>query len=653
MAGFTRHLQPAKATVAVLSLLGLALSPGSTLELHRGPSSPSMQQTLMMYPSANEPLVFAEETPGGSDDEKTPLIPQGEEGEEPEQPEAPLSPQEEGQGEQEPETPLSPEEQRLLEKEHARETSRGRRFKRRLRKAALYIPTKLRKFYAKAKGGMRGLLERIRAHFRRRTEEKPKEEDPVVLKWLRKLEEDEKPKPKPRPKWRSKSFRLPPSEAPLEPRRRTASMGGGGPRDISSPWPRPQRPRAASLGAPPPLGGLLGERRRAASVGSGLPEDLSSPWSTGTEEGKGQGPVEEGMGEGEQPLSPSSRSTEAEDEGAGGEPSGAMRGGGERKPRQGVKEFPLRVTPLESPLAGEMPKGEFRELLDKAHYYPFLMKALFLVQDIDTARRLAALLPANRMYPVISVKTLMSKPPAVRLDGGVAIGLERVYQADQTTSATFTMLSREELLQVVEPPQMQLLDDMMKELAAAIRKLDQATTFWQAKAIFSQMKVDFPQLARKLKKFLPFLAHEFSRAQLCTLKEAQELQKLMDIAKALIEEQTSTPLSNTYIYKTLIPSLKLLEGRAACDWIQMSTWAELFGSLENVIESRKRSWDQDRWIQAILEAIWGYRSPASVADKAKREACDYYKLRQEMQDIENPPWFIRLPHFTKRTVIID
>ncbi|KAL8269729.1 hypothetical protein Esti_006352 [Eimeria stiedai] len=142
MARFTLHLQPAKASVAALALLGLALSPGSTLELRNGPSSSSMPQTLMMYPSADEHLVFVDETPEGFDDDKAPLVPQGE-GEDLQQPEGPLSTQEEGQEGQQQGTPAGPQEEGQAMQQQAPKRKRAARLRAGLRRAALYIPRQL------------------------------------------------------------------------------------------------------------------------------------------------------------------------------------------------------------------------------------------------------------------------------------------------------------------------------------------------------------------------------------------------------------------------------------------------------------------------------------------------------------------------------
>ncbi|KAL8446495.1 hypothetical protein Emed_004949 [Eimeria media] len=529
MAGFTRHLQPAKASVAALALLGLALSPGSTLELRRRLSPASMQQTLMMYPSADEPLVFVEEAPGGFDD-KAPLVPQGE-GEDLQQPEGPLSPQEEGQEGQQQEAPVSPQEESQPGQQQAPKKNRAARFRARLRRAALFLPRQLQKFYHRVRGGTRNLWARVRKYFMRRrrqqpgrpeqpqkpeqpeqpeepetpeqpetpeTPEQPEElSDEAIERRLRSIEEQETARPQRKPRGRSASLRMRLPEFPPGGRRRTASVGGA-PRDISSPWEtRSRRVRAASLGAPLPLEAPLDERRRAASVGSGLPADLSSPWPAGTGEGKGQG---EGGGEGESPWTPSTEAEGGVEEGAAGGAAvgGEERGGGAPAAAPKERTFPVRISPVESPLVNAVLKGEFEELKEKAKFYPYLFKALFLAGDLATARRLATLLPANKVLPKSTVEELLKQRPGVMIDGAISSALERLYPANAAATGSLSYISRSNVEQVADPEQMNIIDELMAKIAAIIPQLTEAQTFWQAKEIFGSM--DDPHPCAKLSR---------------------------------------------------------------------------------------------------------------------------------------------------------
>ncbi|KAL8442007.1 hypothetical protein Emag_006714 [Eimeria magna] len=721
MAGFTRHLQPAKATVAVLSLLGLALSPGSTLELHRGPSSPSMQQTLMMYPSANEPLVFAEETPGGFDDEKTPLIPQGEEGEEPEQPEGPLSPQEGGQADQQQEGPLSsPEEGRQgQEQEQApKKKSRAQRLKSGIKRAALYIPRQLRRFYQKLKGGTRRLVARLRARFGRRRGQHP-----------------EGPPARPLRRGRAATYRRAAPQAPSEGIRRTASLGGGAPRDISSPWgsisrpagPRALRRRSASFGLPPPEA-PLGHRRRAVSIGDGLPIDISSPWSAsagregtmGEDEGMmsrggdGSGIAEGGtdsleergdafgiegeeskgsMGEDEQPLSPPATSTAPSDteeglirteEGEGGEVEGMggsqpeeqpSAGGpeeeaGEAQPLGAVggeergaaaaaapeEEWPVRISPSQFPLTNVALEGEMKQLSAHAQTFPMLFRALYTNHELRTARRLSLLLPANQITPRLPLRHLETLSPAVLVDGSLSITLENAYQTSQKTINSLWFFVREKVDYILKPPQMSLLDEVLKEIALALHRLDEAQTSADARAIISHAKIDFPRLSRKLKDFIPILMEAFRKAREAAQEEQNALIELMDTTNALVQRHMSTPSTNDYAHGVLIPGLKLVGGRAACDIIHVRILAAGLEDFEGILrkyEAAWMRWFQTQWVQKIAGVLWKLRDPTRVADKIIIDACKDYKRKQETQEESIYPWFARLPHFTARKLLVE
>ncbi|KAL8446496.1 hypothetical protein Emed_004950 [Eimeria media] len=669
MAGFTRHLQPAKASVAALALLGLALSPGSTLELHRRPSAASMQQTLMMYPSADEPLVFAEETPGGFDD-KAPLVPQGD-GEDLQQPEGPLSPQEEGLEGQQKEAPVSPQEERQPVQQQAPKKNRAARFRARLRRAALFLPRQLQRFYHRVRGGTRNLWERVRKHFTRRGRQQPEKpktpetpeqpetpeepegvSDEAVKRWRRWLEEQETARPQRKPRGRSASLRMRLPEFPPGGRRRTASVGGA-PRDISSPWEtRPRRVRAASLGAPLPLEAPLDERRRAASVGSGLPADLSSPWPAGTGEGKGQG---EGGGEGESPRTPSTEAEGGVEEGAAGGAAvgGEERGGGAPAAAPKERTFPVYISPVESPLVNVVLRGEFLDLAAKADLYPYLFRVLFLAGDLATARRLATLLPANKVLPKSTVEELLKQRPGVMVDGAISSALENLYAANAAATGSLSYISRSNIEQVADPEEMEIIDNLMKKIAAIVPQLTEAQTFWQAKEIFGSLDVNFPSVAQQVKPVLPFLVDALRRGHTALVDEGQKLEKLIKITKALVQEQTSVPFTNTYIYRTLIPALNFLGGRTACDWIELQRLGETLEGLSHVAQGYEGNWSQEEWVERIVEVLWSHRSAASVADKPMREACLHYQRRQGTQNTQNFPWFANLPHFTKRTVVIE
>ncbi|KAL8446494.1 hypothetical protein Emed_004948 [Eimeria media] len=722
MARFTRHLQPAKASIAALALLGLALSPGSTLELHRGPSPASMQQTLMVYPSDYEPLVFAEETPGGFDDERVPLVPQGEE----EDLQQPPSPQEEGLAGQQQEAPLSPPEEARPAQQQAPKRSRAARLKAGLKKAVLYIPRKLRKFYQKMKGGTKNLWKRLRARFGRRRGEKP-----------------QGPPARPLQRGRAATYRRAAPEAPSEGIRRTLSLGAGLPRDLSSPWKsrtppksaRLRRRRSASLGVPPPET-QLARRRRSSSMGGGRPADLSSPWSVpaageefgGGEEGmmsrggEGPGTSEEdleslegpggarlfpfgdegeeakgGMEGGAQPLSPLGPSTApseteespftreegegegfegmegtrpgeqpaavgAEEEAAFARPIGAMGGeergavgGGAAAAAEG-RQWPVRISPSVFPLTNVVLVGEMKQLSAKAESFPLLFRALHSNHEHRTARRLSVLLPANRITPRLALSQLENMSPALMVDGSLSITLENAYRTAQATLNSLWFLVRSKVALVLEPAQMSLIDELMRELALALQRLDEAQSSADARAIVAHMKVDFPRLARKLKTFFPILMEAFKKSRQAAQQEQDAMIELMDATNALVERHRSTPSTNSYAHSVLIPGLKLAGGRAACDLIHSRLLTAGLEGFEKILQKHESSWMrwmQTQWIQKISKFLWKLRDPTRVADKITIDACSDYRRQQETQEEQIFPWFARLPHITARKLLVE
>ncbi|KAL8429327.1 hypothetical protein ACSSS7_006644 [Eimeria intestinalis] len=657
MAIFIRHLQPAKASVAALALLGLALSPGSTLQLHSGHPSPSMQQTLMMYPSVDGPLVFAEETPEGLDDEKSPLLPQGE-GDDMQQSEGPTTPENEGDLGQQQEGPVASPGAGKAPQQEAPKRSRAARLGARVRRAAGYIPKQLRKFYAKVKGGARRLWERVRARFGRRRGQQPERpegaeepEDFDIKEYFRNFEKRERKRL--RPRWRSASFKMPGREFPAEARRRAASVGGGSPHDLSSPWVRPPRERAASFGGSPHPEAPIGRRRRAASLGGGPPVDLSSPWAARGEGEEGKGGTEEG----ELPRPPSEASTDVSEgdqgEGIGGQPEeGAMGGAPAAAPRK-KPEFPLRISPLDTPLTDARVTGEMEKLKAKATTFELVFAALFLTGDIRTARRLSAVLSAHQLTRYHSLKSILKLPPGVIVDAALAASLEGLYSDYTATNQALTMLTREKLEFYFSPDQMDLVDNLMKELAAAIRQLGEGDTFQQALELFSQMNVDFPDLARKLKDVLPSLRDILERAKTLTEAEGEALKRMITTTNTLIEyHSTSTPFSNRYVFQVLNPALKFVGGRAACDLINVLRLAENFGALAGVLKESSRRWTQEEWIHKILEAVWGHRPATAVVDRPTARACNEYKSGSPTPR-EDFPWFALLPHFNRRDVVVD
>ncbi|KAL8429328.1 hypothetical protein ACSSS7_006645 [Eimeria intestinalis] len=724
-----RHVQPgAKVSVAVLALLGLALSPGSTLELHKGPSSPSQQPTMMMYPSIDGPPVFVEDSPDA--DDTSPLVPQGE-GEDVQQSEGPISPENEGRAgqQQQQQTPVSFPKEGQAAQQEAPKRSRAARVGAGLKRAILYIPRQLRKFYHKVKRGTRNLWARMRARFGRRRRQQP-----------------EGPPARPLRRGRAATYGKAAPERRAEGRRRTASVGGL-PRDLSSPWGRPPSPpagarllrrRSASFGLPPPEAPPR-RRSRAASLGGGMPGDLSSPWSAPARReevergGEGMMPVEgevlgspeEGIGplgekkkeeresafgggrdegkggeEGaELPLPPSTASTgpsEGEEEGllpvegggaetggvegfeggrpgeqptaaAGGpeeEEAGAVggeeRGGGaaaapaELAPAGG--NWPVRISPLEFPLADVVITGEMKALSANAHHFPFLFRALFLNHELRTAGRLSILLPSNQITPRLTIKDLEGVSPAALIDGALAIGLENAYRTANNTTNSLWILARWKVALILPPTQMLLLDQMMTELALALHRLEEARGFADARAIVSQMKVDFSRIARKLKTFMPILIEALRKGQEAAEREQEAMIDLIDSTNALIARHQSTPSSNTYAHGILIPGLKIVGGRAACDLIRSRLLATGLQGLEKMLEKQQRAmirWLQSHWVANVAKLMWNLRDPTRVADKITIEACNDYTRQRGTQDESIFPWFARLPHITERKLLVE